>query len=50
LNFTLYSIDEQGRPRDLHKNPAPGGWQEDAHTDVIHNYVDALRAFPYWGE
>jgi hypothetical protein len=50
LNFTLYSIDEQGRPRDLHKSPAPGGWQEDAHTDVIHNYVDALRAFPMWSE
>jgi hypothetical protein len=50
LNFTLYSIDEQGRPRDLYKNPNPGGWQEDAHTDVIHNYVDALRAFPEWGE
>ena len=50
LNFTLYSIDEQGRPRDLFRNPVPGGWQEDAHTDVIHNYVDALRAFPDWGE
>jgi len=50
LNFTLYAIDEQGRPRDLCKNSAPGGWQEDSHTDVIHNYVDALRAFPGWGE
>jgi hypothetical protein len=50
LDFTLYSIDELGRPRDLFKNSAPGGWQEDAHTDVIHNYVDALRAFPDWGE
>jgi hypothetical protein len=50
LDFTLYSIDEQGRPRDLHLNPAVGGWQEDAHTDVIHNYVDALHAFPNWGE
>jgi hypothetical protein len=49
LNFTLYSIDSQGRPRDLHKSARPGGWQEDAHTDVIHNYVDALRAFPEWG-
>jgi hypothetical protein len=27
----------------------PGGWQEDAHTDVVHNYVDALSAFPQWG-
>jgi len=44
LNFTLYSIDTEGRPRDVHTNPSAGGWQEDAHTDVIHNYVDALRA------
>jgi len=50
LDFTLYSVDELGRPRDLSVNPAPGGWQEDAHTDVIHNYADALRAFPEWGE
>jgi hypothetical protein len=44
LNFTLYSIDTAGRPRDVHTNPAAGGWQEDAHTDVVHNFVDALRA------
>ncbi len=50
LNFTLYSIDDQGRPRDLFKSPDLGGWQEDAHTDVIHNYVDALRVFPEWGD
>jgi hypothetical protein len=50
LDFTLYSIDEQGRPRDLYKNGAPGGWQQDAHTDVVHNYVDALTAFPDWGD
>ncbi len=50
LDFTLYAIDERGRPRDLCASPQPGGWQEDAHTDVIHNYVDALRAFPQWGE
>jgi hypothetical protein len=46
LNFTMYCIDAQGRPRDVHTNPAAGGWQEDAHTDVIHNYIDALRAQP----
>ena len=50
LNFTEYSIDIQGRPRDLAKNPALGGWQEDAHTDVVHNFVDALEAFPEWGQ
>ncbi|HEX3912002.1 MAG TPA: hypothetical protein VHW71_00730 [Steroidobacteraceae bacterium] len=50
LNFTLYCIDEQGRPRDLPQNQQPGGWQEDAHTDVIHNYVDTLRAMPHWAD
>jgi hypothetical protein len=50
LDFTLYSIDAEGRPRDVATKPAPGGWQEDAHTDVIHNYVDALRVYPKWGE
>ncbi len=49
LTFTLYSIDNEGRPRDLSKSGNLGGWQEDAHTDVIHNFVDALRAFPEWG-
>jgi hypothetical protein len=29
-------------------NPSPGGWQEDAHTDVIHNFVDAIVAYPDW--
>ena len=38
------------RPRDLFSNAWPGGWQEDAHTDVIHNVVDALRAFPDWND
>jgi hypothetical protein len=50
LNFTLYAIDAHGRPRDLVDNPEPGGWQEDAHTDVIHNFADALGAFPEWGD
>jgi len=25
-----------------------GGWQEDCHTDVIHNYMDAIKAVPEW--
>lgn len=49
LVFTSYSIDESGRPRDLAKHTTLGGWQEDAHTDVIHNVIDALDAFPDWG-
>jgi hypothetical protein len=44
ITFTLYAIDDDGRPRDLPKHPIPGGWQEDAHTDVIHNVVDAIQA------
>jgi hypothetical protein len=50
LNFALYCVDDRGRPRDLFLNPAPGGWQEDAHTDVIHNIVDAIEAYPQWAE
>jgi hypothetical protein len=48
LNFTIYSIDVKGRPRDVFTNPHAGGWQEDAHTDVIHNFVDAIGAYPDW--
>ena len=48
LDFTLYSIGPDGRPRDLAKHEVPGGWQEDAHTDVVHNYLDAERAYPTW--
>jgi hypothetical protein len=48
LDFALYNIDDEGCPRDVFTNPEPGGWQEDAHTDVIHNYVDALRVYPDW--
>jgi hypothetical protein len=50
LTFALYAIDVEGRPRDIFVKAEPGGWQEDAHTDVIHNVVDALRAHPEWGD
>lgn len=48
LTLALYAIDEDGCPRDSLLKSHRGGWQEDAHTDVIHNYMDALRAFPDW--
>ncbi len=50
LTFALYAIDDEGRPRDLCAKAEPGGWQEDAHTDVIHNVIDALRTYPEWGD
>jgi hypothetical protein len=50
LTFALYAVDPEGRPRDIFVKAEPGGWQEDAHTDVIHNVVDALRAHPDWGD
>jgi len=49
LTFCLYAVEENGCPHDSVLNPDPGGWQEDAHTDKIHNIVDALEAFPAWG-
>jgi hypothetical protein len=50
LNFVLYAVDEQGRPRDLPSHAPAGGWQEDAHTDVVHNVLDALRTWPEWAD
>ena len=49
LTFALYAIDDDGCPRDLVTNNSRGGWQEDAHTDKVHNFIDALITFPEWG-
>ena len=48
LNFCLYAIDNDGCPGELTINKKRGGWQEDAHTDVVHNFMDAIKAFPEW--
>jgi hypothetical protein len=48
LTFALYGIDDDGCPRDSLIENQRGGWQEDAHTDKIHNFIDALVAFPEW--
>jgi len=49
LYWHTYFIDTDGCPADLDDGVCAssdrGGWQEDAHTDVIHNYVDALNSF-----
>jgi hypothetical protein len=49
LNYCLYAISEDGCPGDGANKAKRGGWQEDAHTDKIHNYLDAMAAFPEWG-
>ncbi len=48
LTFALYGVDDDGCPRDTLVENHRGGWQEDAHTDKVHNIVDALVAFPEW--
>ena len=48
LNFVLYAINDDGCPRDSALAVGRGGWQEDAHTDVLHNFVDAMTAYPEW--
>lgn len=51
LTWGLYSIADDGCPYDgIWKGAGRGGWQEDAHTDKLHNYVDALTAFPEWAK
>lgn len=48
LNYGLYASNDNGCPRDSALKPGCGGWQEDAHTDKIHNYLDAMDAFRKW--
>lgn len=48
LTFVLYGVDDDGCPRDTLLDNHRGGWQEDAHTDKVHNIIDALAAFPEW--
>jgi hypothetical protein len=49
MNYALYSIDDDGCPSEaVWKGKRRGGWQEDAHTDKLHNFVDAMTAFPEW--
>ncbi len=45
LNFATYALNEDGCPCEkAGSSPCRGGWQEDAHTDKIHNFIDALEA------
>jgi len=50
LTWMIYHIDKDGCP--AHQTGDDklrrGGWQEDCHTDVIHNFIDALNAVPEW--
>lgn len=49
LNYVQYAVEDNGCPSDGAWQPAGcGGWQEDAHTDKLHNLVDALNAYPEW--
>lgn len=48
LNYALYAINDDGCPRENSLQPGRGGWQEDAHTDKIHNFMDAIAAYPEW--
>lgn len=50
LTWMIYHIDKDGCPTERTGNSISlrGGWQEDCHTDVIHNFMDALQAVPEW--
>ena len=50
LNFAMYAINDDGCPRENSLEAGRGGWQEDAHTDKIHNFMDAITAFPEWAK
>ena len=45
LNFSTYALNTDGCPCERAGfGPCRGGWQEDAHTDKIHNFIDAITA------
>jgi hypothetical protein len=48
MTFALYAIEDDGHPYGIMGPERKQSWQEDSHTDVVHNVVDALEAFPEW--
>ncbi len=50
LNYCMYAIDNDGCPGHSSLTPRRGGWQEDSHTDVVHNFIDAMNAIPEWSK
>ncbi len=50
LNYGLYAIFSDGSVSERSDRYQKGVWQEDCHTDVIHNYIDAIRVYPEWGK
>ncbi|MEO8659172.1 MAG: hypothetical protein ABI693_11920 [Bryobacteraceae bacterium] len=50
LNYALYATNDDGCPRENSLKAGRGGWQEDAHTDKVHNFMDAIAAFPEWAQ
>ena len=52
LTWMTYFIDNDGCPAQKadNKRLRRGGWQEDTHTDVVHNFMDAMAAVPEWGK
>jgi hypothetical protein len=50
LNYCLYAVNDGGCPSDQATTSGRGGWQEDAHTDKLHNILDAMAVFPDWAK
>ena len=50
LNYALYATFEDGSVSETAIHFQKGVWQEDCHTDKIHNFMDAIEAYPEWGE
>ena len=46
----IQSINSNGCPGHRALDGGCGGWQEDAHTDRVHNILAVLQAFPQWAD
>jgi hypothetical protein len=46
----IQAIGADGCADDLAFEAGCGGWQQDAHTDKVHNVLTVLQAFPGWAD
>ncbi len=50
IALLIQSVNSNGCPGHRALDGGCGGWQEDAHTDRVHNILAVLSAFPGWAD
>ena len=50
IALLIQSVNSDGCPGQRALDGGCGGWQEDAHTDRVHNILGVLSVFPTWAD